>query len=98
MKTLKQVRGATDIAFDLTDSTLIEQLYKGQVEGTGEGLAIKANDRLIEVKFNNDDIRRYLDTQATGEKLLDLYQAREEEIDKHFMREQIQDIKRQLEA
>lgn len=80
------------------DNTLVDQLYKGQVEGTGEGLVIRTNDRLIEVKFNNDDIRQYLDTQATGEDLLDLYQAKKEEIDKHFIREQIQDVIRQLEA
>lgn len=82
----------------MTNKELINKIYfEGQIEGTEDGLYIIYEGKEIEVKFNNDDIRRYLGTDAEGEELLDLYQARDEEIDKYFMEEQIEEIKEQLE-
>lgn len=82
----------------MTDKELVEKIYfEGQVEGTADGLYIVYDGKEIEVKFNNDDIREYIGTDAEGEELLDMYQARDEEIDKHFMEEQIEEIKEQLE-
>lgn len=84
--------------FKMTNKELVEKIYfEGQVEGTEDGLYIRYEGKEIEVKFNNDDIREYLGTDAEGEELLDMYQARDEEIDKHFMEEQIEEIKEQLE-
>ncbi len=81
----------------MTNKELIEKIYyEGQVEGTEDGLFIKYNGKEFTVRFNNDDIRSYLGTNAEGEELLNLYQARDEEIDKHFIEEQIEEIKREL--
>ena len=84
--------------FKMTNRELINKIYfEGKVEGTEDGLYIIYEGKEIEVKFNNDDIREYLGTDAEGEELLDLYQSKDEEIDKHFMEEQIEEIKEQLE-
>lgn len=81
----------------MTNKELVEKIYfEGQVEGTEDGLFIKYNGKEITVKFNNDDIKRYLGTDAEGEELLDMYQSKDEEVDKHFMEEQIEEIKEQL--
>lgn len=82
----------------MTNKELINKIYyEGQVEGTEDGLYIRYNGKECTVRFNNDDIRSYLDTDVEGEELLDLYQARDEEIDKHFMEEQIEEVKKELE-
>lgn len=82
----------------MTNNELINKIYfEGQIEGTEDGLYIRYKGKECTVKFNNDDIRNYIGTDAEGEELLDLYQARDEEIDKHFMEEQIEEIKKELE-
>lgn len=82
----------------MTNRELINKIYyEGQIEGTEDGLYIRYNGKECTVRFNNDDIRNYIGTDVKGEELLDLYQARDEEIDKHFMEEQIEEIKRELE-
>lgn len=82
----------------MTNRELINKIYyEGQIEGTEDGLYIRYNGKECTVRFNNDDIRNYIGTDVEGEELLDLYQARDEEIDKHFMEEQIEEIKRELE-
>lgn len=81
----------------MSSKDFADYVYKnGEVEGTEDGLYIKLDGKDIEVKFNNDDINEYLGTDLEGEELLEAYEEREDEIDKHFIEEQRDDIIEQL--
>lgn len=81
----------------MSSKDFADYVYKnGDIEGTEDGLYIKLDGKDIEVRFNNDDINEYLGTDLEGEELLEAYENREDEIDKHFIEEQRDDILEQL--
>lgn len=81
----------------MSSKDFADYVYKnGSIEGTEDGLYIKLNGKDIEVRFNNDDINEYLGTDLDGEELLEAYENREDEIDKHFIEEQRKEIEEQL--
>lgn len=81
----------------LSSKNFADYVYKnGSIEGTEDGLYIKLNGKDIEVKFDNDDINDYLGTDLEGEELLEVYEEREDKIDKHFIEEQREEILEQL--
>ena len=81
----------------LSSKDFADYVYKnGSIEGTEDGLYIKLNGKDIEVKFDNNDINDYLGTDLEGEELLEVYEEREDEIDKHFIEEQREEIEEQL--
>ena len=83
----------------LNDEKLFEELYLSGVMGVEEGIYFNAVD--ITVFFNNVDILEYAMEKGENledeDQLIKYYQTHEEEIDRHFFMEQVDDIRECIE-
>ena len=81
----------------MSSKNFADYIYNNaDIEGTEDGLFIKIDGKEATVNFGNDDINEYLGTNLEGEDLLNAYEEKEEEIDKHFIKEQREEIEEQL--
>ena len=84
----------------MNNENLVNYIFENcdDYQGYTGGIFFKFDDITVDVEFDNDDIIDYLglDEEASDDEVLEAYENNEEKVDRHFLLEQIDEVRAEL--